>query len=184
MATKPEVLKARITAKSRLFEIEELSLRFSNGVERIYERIAGRGHGAVMIIPVLSDDTILLINEYAAGMGDYQLTLPKGLIEAGETPLEAANREMMEETGYGAHKLTALKTMTTSPSYMSHKIQVIIAEDLYPKRLKGDEPEEIEVVPYPIADIPLLVLDENFSEARVIAALLIWQQLHQAAKPN
>ena len=78
-------------------EVEELDLRFSNGERRTYERLASRGHGAVMIIPVLDDNTILLINEYAAGVHEYQLTLPKGLVDPGETALEAANRELMEE---------------------------------------------------------------------------------------
>ncbi|MEH6627440.1 MAG: ADP compounds hydrolase NudE [Motiliproteus sp.] len=176
MPIKPQILKTDTVARSRLFEIEELSLRFSNGVERTYERLSTRGYGAVMIIPLLSADEVLLINEYAAGIHDYQLTLPKGLIDAGETALEAANRELMEEVGYGARTLTHLKTMTTSPSYMGHKIEVIIASDLYPKRLPGDEPEEIEVVPYPIKDLPTLMLDENFAEARVIAAILLWLQ--------
>ncbi len=179
MPTKPEVLKAKTAARSRLFEIEELSLRFSNGVERTYERLATRGHGAVMVIPVLSEDTLLLIREYAAGIHDYQLTLPKGLIDPGETALEAANRELKEEVGYGARRLTPLKSMTTSPSYMGHRIDVIIAEDLYPERLEGDEPEEIEVVPCPIGNLSELMFEEHFSEARVIAALLLWQQLNR-----
>ena len=179
MPTKPQVLKARTAAKSRLFEVEELDLRFSNGVERTYERLASRGNGAVMIIPVLNNDTLLLINEYAAGIHEYQLTLPKGLIDPGETALEAANRELMEEVGYGARRLTPLRSMTTSPSYMGHRIQVIIAEDLYPKRLPGDEPEEIEVIPYPVEKISELVFEEQFAEARVIAALCLWQQLQK-----
>jgi len=182
MPTKPQVLKAKTAAKSRLFEVEELELRFSNGVERTYERLASRGHGAVMVIPVLDEDTLLLINEYAAGIHEYQLTLPKGLIDPGETALQAADRELMEEIGYGARRLTPLKTLTTSPSYMGHRIQVIIAEDLYPKRLPGDEPEELEVVPCPVTSISEMIFEDHFSEARVIAALCLWQQLSQSGK--
>ncbi|OMH38959.1 ADP compounds hydrolase NudE [Motiliproteus sp. MSK22-1] len=179
MPTKPQVLKARTAAKSRLFEVEELDLRFSNGVERTYERLASKGNGAVMIIPVLNNETLLLINEYAAGIHEYQLTLPKGLIDPGETALEAANRELMEEVGYGARRLTPLRSMTTSPSYMGHRIQVVIAEDLYPQRRPGDEPEELEVIPYPIENISELVFEENFAEARVIAALCLWQKVRK-----
>lgn len=180
MPTKPKILKARSVAKSRLFEVEALSLRFSNGVERIYERLTSRGHGAVMVIPVTADGQILLINEYAAGIHDYQLTLPKGLVDPGETALEAANRELMEEVGFGARNLDHLKTMTTSPSYMGHKIDVIVATDLYPKRLPGDEPEELEVVPYPIDQLTDLIVEDHFAEARVIAALLLWLQQRQS----
>ncbi|WP_207061580.1 ADP compounds hydrolase NudE [Motiliproteus sp. SC1-56] len=177
MPTKPEILKTRTVARSRLFEVEALDLRFTNGVERTYERLAKKGWGAVMVIPLLDPDTLLLINEYAAGLNAYQLTLPKGLIDPGEDPLEAANRELMEEVGYGARRLTPLKELTTAPNYMGHSIQIIVAEDLYPKRLPGDEPEPLEVIAHPVAEIDKLVLERDFSEARVIAALLLWKQL-------
>lgn len=177
MPTKPEVLKATTTAKSRLFEIEELDLRFSNGEERTYERLCTKGFGAVMIIPVLDDNTLVMINEYAAGIDQYLLTLPKGLIDKGETPIEAANRELMEEVGYGAKRLTPFKTLTSSPNYMGHSIDVIIAEDLYPQRLPGDEPEPIEVIHQPINQLTELLMQPNVTEARVIAALMLW--LHQ-----
>lgn len=180
MPTKPQVLKASTTARSRLFQIEELQLRFANGEERTYERLCTKGFGAVMIIPILDANTLMMINEYAAGIDEYLLTLPKGLIDAGETPLEAANRELMEEIGYGARKLTPFKTLTSSPNYMGHSIDVIIAEDLYPKRLPGDEPEPIEVIPQAINELPELLLQPNVTEARVIAALMLW--LHERDK--
>ncbi len=174
MPTKPTVLKATTTAQSRLFQIEELELRFSNGVERTYERLCTKGFGAVMIIPVTSDNHILMINEYAAGIDDYLLTLPKGLVDKGETTLEAANRELMEEVGFGAKKLTPFKVLTSSPNYMGHSIHVVIAEDLYPQRLPGDEPEPLELHKLPIHDLPQLLLQDNATEARVIAALMLW----------
>jgi len=174
MPTKPSILKQTSIARTRLFEVEELELRFANGNTRTYERLAPRRHGAVMVIPVTDDDQVLLIREYAAGFNDYLLTLPKGLIDPGEAGIEAANRELKEEIGFGARRLTPLKTLTTSPNYMSHRIEVWIGEQLYPERLPGDEPEELEVVPVPVAALPALIAGESFAEARVIAALLYW----------
>ena len=60
----------------------------------------------------------------------------------------AANRELMEEIGYGARKLRTLSRMTLAPGYFSHVTDVILAEDLYPQRATGDEPEPIDVVPW------------------------------------
>ncbi|WP_370278145.1 ADP compounds hydrolase NudE [Pontibacterium sp.] len=171
MPAKPEILKVTQTASSRLFQVEELSLRFSNGAERIYERLATRGHGAVMIVPITADGNVLLIREYAAGLEDYTLTLPKGLIDPGETAHQAADRELKEEAGFGAERLNSLKVMSSAPNYMGHTINVIIARDLYPCRLEGDEPEELEVVSWPLDDLENLVLQEEFSEGRAIAAL-------------
>ncbi|WP_210397173.1 ADP compounds hydrolase NudE [Motiliproteus sediminis] len=177
MPIKPTLLKKRSVARSRLFEVEALDLQFSNGATRTYERLAPKRHGAVMVIALQDADTVLLIREYAAGFDDYLLTLPKGLIDPGETASEAANRELKEETGFGARQIRPIKSLTTSPNYMSHRIEVLVAEELYPERLPGDEPEELEVVPCPISELPLLMASAELEEARVIAALMLW--LHQ-----
>ena len=174
---KPELLHAEIIAQTRLFRVEALHLRFSNGVERHYERLKAGGRGAVMIVPLLNEQTLLLTREYAAGIDRYELAFPKGLAEVGETPEQAANRELMEEAGFGAHKLTRLKTLTLAPGYLSHRMDVLLAEDLYPKRLEGDEPEPIEVVPWSIDKIDELLASEDFSEARSIAALFLVRDL-------
>ena len=71
-------------AKSRLFSIEQLDLTFSNGEQRQYERMLGSGSGAVMIVPMLDANTMLLVREYCAGTHSYELGSPKGLIDKGE----------------------------------------------------------------------------------------------------
>ena len=65
--------------------MERLDLEFANGERRRYERLHGRGHGAVIVVPMLDDDTVLLVREYAAGVHRYELGLVKGRIDAGET---------------------------------------------------------------------------------------------------
>ena len=171
MPCKPEILKIKQAAKSLLFLVEELALRFSNGEQRTYERLASRGNGAVMMVPIDSDGNLLLVREYAGGIDDYTLTLPKGAVDPGETIYEAADRELKEEIGFGARQLDFLKEMTTAPNYMGHKLQTIIARDLYPCRLEGDEPEPLEVVKWPLSDLDNLVLNPEFTEGRAIAGL-------------
>ena len=173
MPTKPSILKRATVARSRLFRADELHLRFSNGEERTYEKLCSGGPGAVLIVPLLDDNTVLLVREYAAGIEDYHLALPKGAIDQGETLLAAANRELKEEVGYGARKLQFLKRINLSPSYMEHGINVVIAWDLYPERLVGDEPEPIEVVPYPLSDLMQLISRADVCEGRSIAALFM-----------
>lgn len=155
------------------YRMERMDLEFSNGERRKYERLHGRGHGAVAVVPMLDADTVLLVREYAAGVHRYELGLVKGRIDAGESPLEAANRELMEEAGYGAHDLVVLRSLTLAPTYMSHATHLVLARDLYPKRLPGDEPEALELVPWKLADIGELILREEFSEGRSVAALFI-----------
>ena len=158
------------------YRMEQVDLEFGNGERRRYERLHSRGHGAVIVVPLLDEDTVLLVREYAAGVHRYELGLVKGRIDAGETALAAANRELQEEAGYAARSLLHLRALTLSPSYMSHQTELIVARDLYPQRLPGDEPEELEVVPWKLDALHELVLREDFSEGRSIAALFITRE--------
>ncbi|WP_415775530.1 ADP compounds hydrolase NudE [Shewanella oncorhynchi] len=175
---KPEILHTEVVARSRLFQIEQVHLKFSNGVERQYERMKGGSRGAVMIVPI-HQGKMLLAREYAAGTDNYELGFPKGLIDPGETAIEAANRELQEEIGFGSNKLTLLKELSLAPGYFSSKMQIFLAEDLYESRLEGDEPEPIDVVLWALADWEALLDDVDFSESRSVSALFLAQKYLQ-----
>lgn len=177
MRQKPEILSAETIAKTRIFRVEQVELRFTNGVHASYERLRSNPRGAVLVIPMLDDDTVLLIREYAAGVHRYELGLPKGRIEEDEPPEQAANRELMEEVGYGAHRLRTIASLTVAPSYLSHVSHLVLAQDLYERRLPGDEPEEIEVVPWRLSEIDRLLTRDDCTEARSIAALFMVREL-------
>ena len=157
--------------------VEEVDLEFANGERRRYRRVLSRGPGSVIIAAMVDDDTVLLVREYACGVHRYELGLPKGRMDAGETPEQAANRELKEETGFGAHRLQLLRPLTLSPSYMEFAAHLVLAEDLYPERLPGDEPEEIDVVPWKLADLHKLMLRDDCSEGRSLASLFIVREL-------
>jgi ADP-ribose diphosphatase len=153
--------------------IEELDLEFSNGERRRYHRAPSLGHGAVIVVPMLDEHTALLIREYAAGTHRYELGLVKGKIDDGETPEEAANRELKEEAGYGARSLQVVRRISLAPTYMGHETVLVLARDLYEERLPGDEPEQLDVVPWRMDALHELILREDFSEGRSIAALFL-----------
>ena len=160
-------------AKSQLFTIEQIDLTFNNGVQRVYERMQGSGRGSVLIVPMLDEDTVLLVREYCAGSHTYELGFPKGLIDAGETAAVAANRELKEEVGYGAEILEPLQQVAMAPAFFSGTMDMFIAKALYPERLPGDEPEALEVVPWKLNEYQQLLAQEDFNEARSIAALML-----------
>ncbi|MGE0079978.1 MAG: ADP compounds hydrolase NudE [Thiohalomonadaceae bacterium] len=176
MREKPRILHTETLARTRLFHVQQVDLRFSNGVETRYERLVGSARGAVLIVPLLDDDTVLLIREYAAGLDRYELALPKGRIEDDESPLEAANRELKEEVGYGARSLVHLSSMSLAPGYLGHFTHAVLARDLYPERCEGDEPEEIEVVPWRLSRLNELIARPDFTEARSIAAMFLTRE--------
>ena len=177
MPKEPEILSRKTLSAEQVandvLSIEEMHLQFENGAQRFYRRIKGRGRGAVLIVPMLDNETVLLIREYSAGVHRYELQLPKGRVEPDEGILEAANRELKEEIGKGARTLKHINTLTVLPGFMGHKTDIILAQDLYDEKLPGDEPEEIEVVPWPLKDLLALANRDDCTEARSLAALYI-----------
>ncbi|WP_035387189.1 ADP compounds hydrolase NudE [Ferrimonas senticii] len=173
MTTKPKILATRVAAASRLFTIEEVDLRFSNGELRTYERMRGGSRGAVMVVAMLDHKQMLLVREYGAGTDSYELGFPKGLIDPGETAAEAANRELQEEVGYAAGQLTPLKEVSLAPGYFASKMTIFLAQQLRPSRLPGDEPEPLQVVPWSIDAVDDLLDQCDFSESRSITALFL-----------
>lgn len=169
---KPAILQVKKVASSALFTIESVDLEFSNGEKRVYERMKPGKRNAVMIVPVI-DNELILIREYAVGIENYELGFPKGIVEQNEDILIAANREMMEEIGFGARRLTILSQLTTAPSYFSNTMTIVVAEDLYPQSAVGDEPEPLIQVRWPISEMMSLLGEPDFREARNVSALFL-----------
>ena len=165
----PTIKKKSTIITTRLF-------KFDNEISREYEVISGTGNGAVMIIPILKNDFIF-IREYAAAIDNYSLTFPKGKIDNGESALVAANRELQEEIGYKSDKITQIFTLDLAPGYMDHKTHIILAENLLPSKLDGDEPEDLEIVKCNRNNINKILLESNNIDSRALASLYIYNQI-------
>ncbi|MBN8713478.1 MAG: ADP compounds hydrolase NudE [Xanthomonadales bacterium] len=173
MRTPPIIHATREADSARFLSVEQVDLEFSNGQRRTFERMKPHGHGAVIVVPMRDAGTVLLVREYGAGVGRYELGLPKGRLEHAETAEQGANRELKEEVGFGARRLTVLHKLALSPSYMAHMADVVLAQDLYPEKLPGDEPEELDIVPWRLDELHLLLGREDVTEGRSIAALFM-----------
>ncbi|WP_275075433.1 ADP compounds hydrolase NudE [Providencia rettgeri] len=178
---KPKILNVQDVAQSKLFSIQSVDLEFSNGEKRVYERMRPAKREAVLIIPII-DDHLILIREYAVGIENYELGFPKGAIDPGEIALEAAQRELKEEIGYGANRIIQLAKLTMSPSYFSSKMNILVAQDLYSEKLEGDEPEPLQQVKWPIARMMELLEHPDFNEARNISALFYLERYLKSDK--
>lgn len=173
MNKKPAITHTETISRSRLFRIEKVGLDFENGEQREYERIYAPGPGAVMIIPLLDDTKVIMVREYAVGTDRYELLFPKGMMHEDESILAAANREIMEEIGLGARRLSHLRSMTIAPGYLSFTTHMVLAEKLYQQWLEGDEPERLETVTWDLGNLDALLQHPELSEARSIAALYL-----------
>lgn len=173
MPKPPRISDRRTLNETGVFHIEEIDLEFSNGQQRTYQRVVGSDEGAVLVVPLLDDETLVLIREYAAGVNRYELAFPKGHIEPGEDPLSAGNRELREETGFAAGELELLSSVSVAPGYIYHTTHIVLARNLTSQPLPGDEPEPIEVVKWKLAEFEQLLAQEDFTEARSQLALFL-----------
>lgn len=173
MRKPPQIHATRAIETSRFLRAEEVDLEFSNGQRRTFERLKSSGLGAVIIVPMRDDDTVLLVREYAVGIDGYELGLPKGRLDRDETAEQGANRELKEEVGFGARELHILGRLSVSPAYMTAMTHIVLARDLHPERLVGDEPEELDVVAWKLSELHTLLAHPEVTDGRSIAALFI-----------
>ena len=165
-----KITDEREVFRTQIFSIKEIDLTFSDNQKRTYSLVEKKDSS--LLVPINKDNELILIKEYFPAIDEFQLALPKGRVDKG-SPLEAANKELQEETGYKAEELIHLGTVTVSPGNMRHKTHIFLARYLVESKLKGDEEETIDVIKVPFNEFEKYILNDKIQEARMIAALYL-----------
>ncbi len=137
--------------------------------------------GAVVILPFLRPDEILLIRNRRHAVGENLIELPAGTMEKGEDPINCAGRELVEETGYLAGRLAPLGNFFASPGVLSEKIYAYAAYDLEVAQVDPDEGEEIQVLPTGFADAIEMIRGGEIHDGKTIATLLMYERFFKNA---
>ena len=142
--------------------------------------------GAVVILPFLNDDTILLIRNHRYTIAQTLIELPAGGLEKNEDPMNGAGRELVEETGYVAGRLRRLVDFYSSPGILSEKMYTFAAYDLEKAAQRLEEDEEIEVLPTPFNRAVRMIADGQIIDGKTIATLLAYDRFYRnpAAAPK
>jgi ADP-ribose pyrophosphatase len=138
--------------------------------------------GAVVVLPLLADGQIMLIRSRRYAVGQVLVELPAGTLEKNENPMNAAGRELLEETGYLARRLKILGTFYTSPGILSEKMYAYVAYDLEKKEQALEEGEEIELMPTPFDEAIEMIRSGEIVDAKTIAALLTYDRFMREPK--
>jgi len=156
-------------------------LRDEDGAKHIREVCVHAG--AVVILPILPDGRVVLIRNLRHTVGAYLLELPAGTLEPGESPINCAGRELVEETNYMAAKLKPLGSFYASPGILTEKMYAFVATGLTPHPGEKDDGEEIEVMPMTFSEAIEAIRVGDIEDAKTIATLLMYDRFHQHERP-
>ena len=125
----------------------------------------------VNIIPITDDDEVVFVRQYRHGTAEITLEIPGGLVDPGESYVEAGLRELQEETGYVAAKGKLMGVIDPNPAFLNNHCGLVLAEGVHQLCAQQlDANEVIDVVRYPLTDIPNLILSGQIKHTLVISA--------------
>ena len=127
----------------------------------------------VAIVPIDGDGNIVLVRQYRLATGAVLLEVPAGGIDKGESPEDAAQRELREEIGMRAGRLEPIAEFYVSPGFLTEYVYAFLATDLSDSPAEADEDEDIAVVRMPLADAVAMAERGEFRDAKSIAGILI-----------
>ncbi|XVG95157.1 NUDIX hydrolase [Eubacteriales bacterium KG127] len=134
-------------------------------------------NGGAVILPLLENKHVVMIKQYRKPVDREVLELPAGKIDNGETPLEAAKRELKEETGFIAGNLKFLTKMLPTVGYSEEILYLYLAQDLIPGETNLDENEDIDMVTYHIDDLTDMILNGKIHDGKTQVAILMAKEM-------
>jgi len=128
----------------------------------------------VNIIPITPDGDIVMVRQYRHGLDGFTVEIPGGMVDAGESPSEAASRELLEETGFRAAEIESLGTTNPNPALFGNTLHVFLGRGaLRVAEVRNESTEETHVEVVSPQDLERLVRDGSVNHALVIAAFYL-----------
>ena len=132
--------------------------------------------GAVVVLPFVDAENILLIRNRRYAVGETLIELPAGTLEKNEDPMNCAGRELMEETGFIAGRLKPIGDFYTSPGILSEKMYAFAAYDLVKKVQALEEGEDIELMTATLDEAIAMIGHGQIQDGKTIATLLMYER--------
>ena len=174
------VLSSQVVYEGPLFRILHDKLVEPGG--RTNEREVIRHNGSVVILAVdkskhKRDPWIVMERQYRHAAQQFLWELPAGKLDAGETPLDGAKRELAEETGYRAKKWRPLVEYYASPGFLGESMKVFLAEGLEPGEARPEEDEQIELRLVRLSELLKSIEKGEILDGKTLTSILLYTRL-------
>ena len=163
-------VSGRLAYDGHLLKLHEDTVRTPDG--KLTRREWVKHQGAVVMIPLLDDATVVLVRQFRYPLQRHFLELPAGKIDAGEEPLGTARRELREECGYEAANWRHLATLHPCIGYSDERLELFLARDLTEVGRALDEGEFLDVMKMTLSDALARVAGGEITDIKTVAGLL------------
>ena len=170
-------MQKRKLFQAKRFAVEELQEILLDG--KTLSRQIVRHPGAVVVLPLLDENTVCLIRTYRAAIDQWILELPAGTLDKGLPPCEVAHLELQEETGYRAETMLPIHDFAMSPGILDEKMHFFVAKDLTPGDAAREEGEQMSNQLFTWPEIDHLIRDRKIIDAKTLVALLWYMRYRQ-----
>lgn len=165
----------------KILHVERWQVTCPNGRPALREVVVHKGAAAV--VPVYEDGTTLLVRQHRVAVDRITYEIPAGKLDsAGEDPLDCAVRELREETGLTAGRMTLLTSYLPTPAYCTEKIGIFLAQDLTQGETCPDEDEFLGLVRMPLDEAIAMVMRGDIRDGKTICGLLMAREVIRAQK--
>ncbi len=159
-----------------ILHIDHVNNRLPNG--KLAAREVARHVGASAVVPVDGDGNVWLVKQFRAPIDQILLEVPAGKLDyKGEDRLEAAKRELKEETGLTAGEWTHLSDIVTTPGFSDELISLYLARDLSAGQSHPDDDEFLNVVKVPLNELVAMIAQGQVTDAKTICAVLLAEKV-------
>ncbi len=169
---KARVLQSKLIHRGSVFDVRRDRIIEPTGIRAVRDVVVHPG--SVVVLPVLPDGRAVLVRQFRYATGQFLWELVAGRKEPEESPVVAARRELLEETGYRARRMKVFLDVFPTPGFLTERMYILLAEGLTAGEAQPEEDEKITARAFSAAELERMIRGGRMRDAKSIAGILYY----------